>query len=406
MKSEKSNLSVFENWSWFVLEDLPLEYVVRIMDCLLLEGPKVLYRFGLALFGSFTRDKAKSLKGTSRDSVMQAIRTYCRQMRYPPQKILREAFSIRGFSRSEIQRLKAKIEEQIKAGVFGASGEYSADPCGPPEDTDPQTPDCDSDSSSTIELWRKIEIKAGLCEFAGGQLIQSRSTEGIPSSAAQQAISMTSNTLSIKQGMSTPQPLPRNAAAPRGENPFLNFKCLLTSKQLLILWGWLPMRITMYQPHLLYTTDVHGCSLSTLYNKAQAYEPTILIVKTLDGDIFGAYCSSPWSDRNAKNEMTGYRHTYFGTGETFLFSLYPECRRYSWVGKTSSKGVAHSEELFMAADSHMITVGGGNGQGLWIDSEIRYGKTERCDTFGNEPLTAKKDFEVQVLEVYGFTSEA
>lgn len=55
----------------------------------------------------------------------------------------------------------------------------------------------------------------------------------------------------------------------------------------------------------------------------------------------------------------GQRQAYFGTGETFLFSLYPERAKYPWVGIDSEKNVSHAAELFMAADNKMITIGGG-----------------------------------------------
>lgn len=73
--------------------------------------------------------------------------------------------------------------------------------------------------------------------------------------------------------------------------------------------------------------------------------------------VFGAYCSNKWLDRNQKDER-GNRTTYFGTGETFLFSLQPERRKYPWVG-IENDNVNHSNELFMAADPQMITIGGG-----------------------------------------------
>lgn len=74
--------------------------------------------------------------------------------------------------------------------------------------------------------------------------------------------------------------------------------------------------------------------------------------------VFGAYCSSRWFERNLKDDK-GHRQAYFGTGETFLFSLYPERARYPWVGIEGDKGLGHGSELFMAADSKMITIGGG-----------------------------------------------
>lgn len=73
--------------------------------------------------------------------------------------------------------------------------------------------------------------------------------------------------------------------------------------------------------------------------------------------MFGAYCSSRWLERNQKDER-GNKNAYFGTGETFLFSLYPERAKYSWVGM-DGESVNHSAELFMAADSTMVTIGGG-----------------------------------------------
>lgn len=42
------------------------------------------------------------------------------------------------------------------------------------------------------------------------------------------------------------------------------------------------------------------------------------------------------------------------------------------------------------------------GQALWIDENIRFGKTESSLTFNNPPLSASIDFEIRVLEVYGF----
>lgn len=38
-----------------------------------------------------------------------------------------------------------------------------------------------------------------------------------------------------------------------------------------------------------------------------------------------------------------------------------------------------------------------------MDENIRFGKTDHCQTFNNPPLCASGDFEVRVLEVYGFS---
>lgn len=55
--------------------------------------------------------------------------------------------------------------------------------------------------------------------------------------------------------------------------------------QLFTLWSWLPVRITMYQPVLLYTTEEHGCSLTTFYVRVEQHEPTLLMIKTCNNEV-------------------------------------------------------------------------------------------------------------------------
>ena len=55
----------------------------------------------------------------------------------------------------------------------------------------------------------------------------------------------------------------------------------------------------------------------------------------------------------------------------------------------------------MHGDDELITVGGGEGQGIMLDHELQYGKTETCQIFDNPPLCKSKDFEIKVVEVYG-----
>ncbi|XP_073826590.1 GTPase-activating protein skywalker isoform X8 [Musca autumnalis] len=200
-------------------------------------------------------------------------------------------------------------------------------------------------------------------------LVKSRSSDNLPTSQSQVNIQMMSHTLTIRE--------------------------------LFTLWSWLPVRITMYQPVLLYTTEEHGCSLTTFYVRVEQHEPTLMMIKTCNNEVFGAYCSSRWFERNVKDDK-GQRQAYFGTGETFLFSLYPERAKYPWVGIENDKDLGHASELFMAADSKMITIGGGEGQAIWMDENIRFGKTDSCKTFNNPPLCPSGDFEIRVLEVYGF----
>lgn len=49
----------------------------------------------------------------------------------------------------------------------------------------------------------------------------------------------------------------------------------------------------------------------------------------------------------------------------------------------------------------LCLLGGGEGNALYIDSELNHGRTGRCATFDNPPLCAES-FQVSVLEVWGF----
>ncbi|ODN04600.1 TBC1 domain family member 24 [Orchesella cincta] len=340
--------NVFQGWIWWIFRDLPLAHLVRVADCFLMEGMKVLYRTTIALLLSFTKTCSsdstwsKYLESAGLES---AISKYCREFSMTPQRLLKSAFSIRAFRGSEIRKVSTKVEMLLKSNK----------------------------SSSALPKMKR-----------------SKSNENLPSSQSQMDIQMMSHTLAIKE--------------------------------LLVLWQWLPVRITMYQPVLLYTSDEHGCSLTTFFNRVENHEPTILIIKTTTDEVFGAYCSSMWAVRNQKDER-GERQRYFGTGETFLFTLGPEKRQYPWVGikppvdnsdgeaendedspnQNNSRSRHRGDELFMHADTHMISIGGGQGQGICLDEDLRFGKTESCLTFNNPPLCESKDFEVRVLEVIGFT---
>uniref|UniRef100_A0A0K8STK2 TBC1 domain family member 24 n=2 Tax=Lygus hesperus TaxID=30085 RepID=A0A0K8STK2_LYGHE len=317
---------IYTDWIWWVLHNLPFNHVVRVMDCYLNEGIKVLYRVAMAILLLFHKNSASWTKDIAESGVDSALAKFANQIPVGPRKLLRVCFGIRGLSSAYIFRVFTKTEMTLKA------------------------------RSNVMSNSR--------------QLIRSRSSENLPTSQSQLNVQMMSHTLTIRE--------------------------------LFTLWSWLPVRITMYQPILLYTTEEHGCSLQTFYVRVEQHEPTLLLIKTNNNEVFGAYCSSRWIERNQKDER-GNRVAYFGTGETFLFSLYPERAKYSWVGVDESKShVKHSAELFMAADAKMITVGGGDGQAIWMDENIRYGKTDSCLTFNNPPLCRGRDFEIKVLEVYGF----
>ncbi|XP_072391493.1 GTPase-activating protein skywalker isoform X2 [Diabrotica undecimpunctata] len=349
---------IYMDWIWWIFQGLPFQHLVRVMDCFFHEGVKVLYRTAMAILILFQKFSSSSssewLAEIQKNGVDSALTKFCKECPVSPQKVLKVAFGIRGLSSSYISRVFLKTEMILK-------------------------------SKNVVN---------------GSRLVRSRSSENLPNSQSQNNIQMVSHTLTIREGAHSPGP----RTLSMGIYPIQNINsCILGQQDLLTLWSWLPVRITMYQPILLYTTEEHGCSLTTFYVRVEQHEPTLLMIKTCNNEVFGAYCSSRWVERNIKDDR-GNRQAYFGTGETFLFSLYPERAKYPWIGMEVDK-VQHGAELFMAADSKMITIGGGEGQAIWMDENIRYGKTDTCATFNNPPLVPGGDFEIRVLEVYGFATD-
>ncbi|XP_008556880.1 GTPase-activating protein skywalker isoform X1 [Microplitis demolitor] len=353
---------IYSDWIWWILQLLPFQHIVRVMDCFLHEGSKVFYRIAMAILLLFYKHSSSQSSDWMQEIVKHGLDTalskFCRQIPVSPAKLLRIAFGIRGLTSAYISKVFLRTELTLKSRTV-LTGSRS--------------------------------------------LARSRSSDNLPTSQSQVNIQMMSHTLTIREGSHSPEP--RSYAM--GAYPIQGIKSLVVEEDenLFTLWSWLPVRITMYQPTLLYTTEEHGCSLTTFYLRVEQHEPTLLMIKTCNNEVFGAYCSTRWCERNMKDDK-GHRQAYFGTGETFLFSLYPERAKYPWVGMDSTHNdikVHHSAELFMAADSKMITIGGGDGQAIWMDENIRYGKTDHCSTFNNPPLCASGDFEIRVLEVYGFS---
>ncbi|KAI5621049.1 TBC1 domain family member 24 isoform X3 [Silurus asotus] len=62
---------------------------------------------------------------------------------------------------------------------------------------------------------------------------------------------------------------------------------------------------------------------------------------------------------------------------------------------------ARNTSMFMAGNFEFIIIGGGDGNALYIDSELNHGQTSCCSTFDNPPLCSE-NFQIAVLEVWGF----
>ena len=132
--------------------------------------------------------------------------------------------------------------------------------------------------------------------------------------------------------------------------------------------------------------------------QVEDFEPLLLIVTPLGSDeaVFGAYISANLAQRNMPGELhpqywwkifskmivvpplpkgvsrnkipysirspfssdiLGRNRSYFGTGESFLFSVAPEKRKFDWVGTRQGAEISLDASLFVAADDHHLIVG-------------------------------------------------
>ena len=51
------------------------------------------------------------------------------------------------------------------------------------------------------------------------------------------------------------------------------------------LWNWLPARLSLSQPIVVFTTQQHGFRLQTLLEKIDQIEYSILVIKTTTGEV-------------------------------------------------------------------------------------------------------------------------
>lgn len=55
--------------------------------------------------------------------------------------------------------------------------------------------------------------------------------------------------------------------------------------QMASLWNWLPPRITMLQPEIIYSTNEHGSSLTNFYFHTDTWEPTVVAILTTRDEV-------------------------------------------------------------------------------------------------------------------------
>ncbi|XP_075925845.1 MTOR-associated protein MEAK7 isoform X2 [Petromyzon marinus] len=146
---------------------------------------------------------------------------------------------------------------------------------------------------------------------------------------------------------------------------------------------------------LLFSSRLQGESFSRLCGLAVGQGPTLLLVEDVDGHLFGGFASASWE---VKPQFQGSSHC-------FLFSLRPSVGVYSCTGYN---------DHYMYLNHGQQTMPNGLGMGgqhdyfgLWLDSDYGRGHSRakpRCTTYGSPQLSAREEFSLSAVEVWGLGS--
>lgn len=242
---------------------------------------------------------------------------------------------------------------------------------------------------------------------------------------------------------------------------FTNFSSsVVTGTEMRVVWAWIPERFALFSPIRLYSTVEHNRSLASFYSHVEGHEPAVLLIKTVDEEVFGAFLSTDMIERRKHESLT-----FFGTGECFVFTLRPSMERYQQaVNNIMTRGVSGQQNgtcfcasmqlslsssastikggtkltcpvgtpqdpsyltvpftapsdkplfakepkrakgqeasMFIAGSERLLVIGGDGGHALCLQEDLQGGYSEVCETFKNVPL-CKGPFKIQSLEVWG-----
>lgn len=148
----------------------------------------------------------------------------------------------------------------------------------------------------------------------------------------------------------------------------------------------LPRRFRGYDWKLLYSLAQHGSSLHTLLRLVRQQSPTLIVVETAAGEVFGGFAATPWH----------LSLSYYGIGESFVFTCQPRFEQFTW---------SRSNSMFMFSNDHTIAMGGGGDFAWVLNSDLSSGTSGVSDTFSNRRLTSTPHFNIVNVEVWGFVTK-
>jgi hypothetical protein len=161
----------------------------------------------------------------------------------------------------------------------------------------------------------------------------------------------------------------------------------------------LPKTVSYQRWKRLYGLERDGDSFGACLRIIDNIAPTLLVVKTTRGDVFGGYADSPWHSQDLGSNR------FYGGAQACLFKIVSgdadnndRIKVFRWSG-------ANRYIQLCDRTRKMIAFGGGGAHGafgLCVEEDFLKGSTGSCDTFDNEPLCDQENFEIMDLEFWGF----
>ena len=157
---------------------------------------------------------------------------------------------------------------------------------------------------------------------------------------------------------------------------------ILTEKKLVEIHSHLPYYHQYKDFKLLYNMDKDGTSLLTMIDKGSEYENTILLVKSSENEIFGAYLSE--SLRVKYND-------FYGTAETFIFTFYD-------TDKIRVFHATQSNDLYIYTDPEKLSFGCSDDNfSLSLEDDFKNCFSGTTTTYNNPPLWKEETSNVTVV---------
>lgn len=176
----------------------------------------------------------------------------------------------------------------------------------------------------------------------------------------------------------------------------------------------LPIALTLRKWKRIYSLAKDGDSMGTMLYLVSRYRYTLMVIKSTKGHVFGAFANDAWEERGGRS------NTFYGSGQSFLFSVKsslsnvesaPICETQPYAPTNRDrvdifkwKGTNVYMQMCDTVSDRIAMGGGGNSGsfGLCVEDSFRRGSTGYCDTFGNPRLCSDNEFNILDMEMYGF----